>query len=64
MLLEDLVGSHARAVARCHVTAHVDDQLAHFEVATFITVRDGLVSEMTEVWTDVAQSPPEGARPS
>lgn len=64
LVLEDLVGSDARAAARCHVTAHVDGQLAHFEVATFIAVRDGLISEMTEVWTDVAQSPPEGARPS
>ena len=64
LVLEDLVGSETRAVGRCHVTGHVDNQLAHFEVATFITVRDGLISEMTEVWTDVAQTSPVGARPS
>ncbi|MDF1606503.1 nuclear transport factor 2 family protein [Nocardioides sp. YIM 152315] len=64
LVLEDLVGSATRAVGRCHVTAHVDGQLTHFEVATFITVRDARISEMTEVWTDVAQTPPEGSRPS
>jgi hypothetical protein len=63
LVLHDLVGSDDRAVARCHVTAHAEGQLAHFEVATFITARDGLIEEMTEVWTDVAQAPPGGARP-
>jgi ketosteroid isomerase-like protein len=64
LTLDDLVASGTRAVGRCHVTSYVDGRLAHFEVATFITVRDGLISEMTEVWTDVAQTPPEGTRPS
>jgi hypothetical protein len=63
LVLKDLVASGTRAVGRCHVTGHVDGRLAHFEVATFVTSRDGLISEMTEVWTDVAQTPPEGARP-
>ena len=30
-----------------------DGELQHFEVATFLTVRDDLIVEMTEVWTDV-----------
>ncbi len=64
LVLEDLVGSEDRAAARCHVTAYEDGQLLHFEVATFIAVRDGRISEMTEVWTDVAQTPPDGTRPS
>lgn len=64
LVLKDLVSSDARAVGRCHVTGHVNGQLTHFEVATFITVRDGRISEMTEVWTDVALTPPEGTRPS
>lgn len=62
--LEELVGSEDRAAGRCHVTAYVDGQLTHFEVATFIAVRDGLIREMTEVWTDVAQTPPDGTRPT
>lgn len=64
MTLEELVGSDDRAAARCHVTGQADGELVHFEVATFITVRDGRISEMTEVWTDVAQTPPEGTRPT
>jgi hypothetical protein len=64
MVLHDLVGSDDRAAARCHVTGYAESgDLAHFEVATFITVRDGRITEMTEVWTDVAQTPPDGARP-
>jgi hypothetical protein len=64
LTLEDLVSSGTRAVGRCHVTGYVDDQLRHFEVATFITAQDGVISEMTEVWTDVSQTPPVGTRPS
>lgn len=75
LVVEDLVGAGDRAAARCHVTGAAaqpegpgevpaEGQLAHFEVATFITTREGLISEMTEVWTDVAQTPPEGTRPS
>ena len=64
MILEDLVATGDRAVARCHVTSTVDDgRLSHFEVATFATVADGSISSMTEVWTDVAQIPPAGTRP-
>lgn len=70
LVLEDLVGAEDRAVARCHITGGVDEsgsadagQLLHFEVATFISARDGRIAEMTEVWTDVAQTPPAGTRP-
>ena len=64
LLLQELVASDDRAAARSHVTGYVDGQLAHFEVATFIAVRGGLICEMTEVWTDVAQTPPDGTRPT
>lgn len=40
-----------------------EERLLHFEVATFVRVREGRITEMTEVWTDVAQTPPEGTRP-
>ena len=62
-LLQEGVASDDRAAARSHVTGYVDGQLAHFE-ATFIAVRDGRIREMTEVWTDVAQTPPDGTRPA
>jgi ketosteroid isomerase-like protein len=64
LLLQEVVASDDRAAARSHVTGYVDGQLAHFEVATFIAVRDGRIREMTEVWTDVAQTPPDGTRPA
>jgi len=62
--LKDLVGAGDRAVSRAHVTGYVDDELRHYEVATFLTTRDGLAIEMTEVWADVGQSPPPGTRPA
>lgn len=64
LVVEDLVGSGDRAVARCHVTGWVDDERTHFEVATFVAARDGRIAEMTEVWTDVAQTATEGTRPT
>jgi hypothetical protein len=63
LVVKDMVASGDRAVARCHVTGYVEGGLAHFEVATFISAHDGLIADMTEVWTDVDQSPPEGTRP-
>lgn len=64
LVLQDVVGAGDRAAARSHVTGFSDGELVHFEVATFVAVREGRISEMTEVWTDVAQTPPEGTRPS
>lgn len=61
--LLDRVAHHERAAGRAHVTGLSDGELQHFEVATFITVRDDLVVDMTEVWTDVDLSPPAGTRP-
>lgn len=63
LVLEDLVATGDRAVARCHVTGHDDGRLTHFEVATFIRAEDGRIVEMTEVWTDVDQTPPASKRP-
>ena len=62
-VLEDCVGDGNRAVSRAHVTAVSGDKVQRFQVASFITVREGLIAEMTEVWTDVEQDTPEGARP-
>ena len=63
LVVEDMVASGDRAVARCHVTGYVDGELTHFEVATFISAQDGLITDMTEVWTDIDQTAPEGTRP-
>ncbi len=60
---EDLVDAGDRAVGRALVTGTVDEQEQRFGVATFITARDGLIAELTEVWTDVEQTPPSDRRP-
>ncbi len=57
LVLEDLVVSGEREVGRAHVTALADGQVTRFEVASFIRVEDGLIRQMTEVWTDVADHP-------
>jgi len=62
-VLEDCVGQAERAAGRAHVTAESEGQLNHFEVATFITVRNDLISDMTEVWTGVDEAAPVGTRP-
>lgn len=63
LVLEDCVGAGDRAAGRAHVTGYVGEQLQHYEVATFITLRDGLIAEMTEVWADVGVPAPPGTRP-
>lgn len=62
-VVEELVGAGDRAVARAHVTG-LDDEgtLQHFGVATFVTVRDGLIHAATEVWCDIGEAPPPGTR--
>jgi hypothetical protein len=43
----------------------VSDQLSRDPaVATFITLRNGLIAEMTEIWADVDAKAPEGTRPA
>lgn len=61
--VEEIVGDSDRAACRSHVTGQGREGLDHFECATFVRVRDGLILEMTEVWTDVSQSAPAGTRP-
>jgi hypothetical protein len=63
MVVEDVVGAGERAAARCHVTGRGEDGPVRFEVATFVHVDGGRIRTMTEVWTDVAQTPPPGTRP-
>ncbi|NPD05543.1 HIT domain-containing protein [Nocardioides sp. zg-1308] len=65
--LEDLVADGDRGdrgVLRARVvgTSGTGGELV-FAVASFATMRDGLLSELTEVWTDVDQQAPEGTRP-
>ena len=62
-VLEDCIGEGDRAAGRAHVTGESGGQLQHFAVATFITALEGVISEMTEVWTDVDKEPPRDARP-
>lgn len=63
MVLADDVAVGSRAVGRAHVTGFVGAELRHFEVAMFLTLRDGLILENTEVWAEVGQTAPDGTRP-
>lgn len=63
-VLLDCVATAERAVGRARVTALLQGEVKSFEVATFITVRDGLIADMHEVWTDVDGVAPAGARPT
>lgn len=62
LVLLDVVAHGDRGAARCHVTGWTDGTLQHFEVATFVTMVDGLIHEITEVWTDVGNEPPTNSR--
>lgn len=62
-VLEDCVADGDRAAGRAHVTGMTRGRVQHFEVAIFITLRDQLIAEMTEVWTGVEETAPEGTRP-
>lgn len=63
-VLQECVADGDRAAGRAHVTGMSQGRLQHFEVASFIAVRDGLIADMTEVWTDVDEVAPAGTRPA
>jgi len=63
-LVQDLVADGPRAVVRGRVTGTAPDGSEQlFAVASFATIEDELITELTEVWTDVDQLAPEGTRP-
>ncbi|MCF6378673.1 ester cyclase [Nocardioides KLBMP 9356] len=63
MHVDDLVSDGDRGVLRATVIGRDDDgQELRFAVASFATVRDGLVGDLVEVWADVDQEPPTGTR--
>ena len=62
--VEDLVADGVRGVLRARVTGRSDTGAElEYAVASFATVRDGLIAELVEVWTDVDQDAPPGTRP-
>jgi ketosteroid isomerase-like protein len=64
MHAEDLVADGDRGVLRARVTGRgADGRAVEFAVASFATVRDDLIAELVEVWTDVDQVPSPGTRP-
>ena len=62
--VEEVLGDQTRAACRSVVTARDDSGVMEFACATFISVRDGLIETMTEVWTELSQAPTPGTRPS
>lgn len=64
LVTHDLVAAGDRAVLRATVTGTgATGATEAFALASFATVRDGLVAELVEVWADVDQEAPEGTRP-
>ncbi|MGY1552775.1 nuclear transport factor 2 family protein [Microbacterium sp. A588] len=61
--VEELVASPTEAACRSRVTGRDDAGIQHFECASFARMRDGLIVQLTEVWTDVEQTAPAGTRP-
>lgn len=62
--IEDLVAAPTEAACRSHITGRTEGGIQHFECASFARMRDGLIVQLTEVWTDVEQKAPPGTRPS
>lgn len=58
----DVVAAGNRAVCRARIVGGSHGSTEEFQVASFITERGGLISELTEVWADVGAEPPEGTR--
>ena len=62
MQLLDCVGSAGRAAGRSEVRGLAGERPATWQVASFLTLREGLVVELVEVWAEVDQAPPAGTR--
>lgn len=58
LTVEDLVADQAEAACRTHVTGRSEAGAQHFECASFARMGDGLIVQLTEVWTDVEQQAP------
>ena len=64
LIAQDLVAAGDRGVLRAEVLCTgAEGEELRFEVASFATVADGLLVELTEVWADVDQPAPPGTRP-
>ncbi|GIG53618.1 nuclear transport factor 2 family protein [Demequina activiva] len=61
--VEELVASAEHAACRSHVTSTGPTGGQHFACASFARMSDGLIIDLTEVWTDVQQEAPLGTRP-
>ncbi|HEY3732830.1 MAG TPA: nuclear transport factor 2 family protein [Streptosporangiaceae bacterium] len=57
--VEDVVGAGERAVSRTRVS----DGQQTFHVASFVTVRGGLITNLVEVWSESGQLPAADRRP-
>lgn len=61
--IEDFVAGPKEAACRSHVTGRSESGTQHFECASFARMQDGMIVQLTEVWTDVEQQAPSGTRP-
>ncbi|MBS1905398.1 MAG: nuclear transport factor 2 family protein [Actinobacteria bacterium] len=62
LVVEDLVGEDDASACRSHVTSRADEGVLNFACASFARLRDGVIVELTEVWTDMERQAPAGTR--
>ena len=63
MIVEEAIGAGDRAAVRARITGLGEDGAEQvFGLASFLTERDGVIGELTEVWTDIGATPPPGTR--
>lgn len=63
LTIEDLVANPSEAVCRTRVTSRAGQGQQQFACASFARMKDGLIVQLTEVWTDIGQPAPPGTRP-
>lgn len=63
MHVDDVVAAGDRGALRATVIGRSEaGEVLRFAVASFGSVREGLLAELVEVWADVDQEPPPGTR--
>ncbi|WP_404436903.1 nuclear transport factor 2 family protein [Microbacterium aerolatum] len=64
LTIEEIVAGPAEAACRSHIIGRDASGAQHFECASFARMQDGVIVQLTEVWTDVDQQAPAGTRPT
>lgn len=64
LTIEEMVAGPTEAACRSHIIGRDASGAQHFECGSFAQMKDGVIVQLTEVWTDVDQQAPPGTRPA